>query len=367
MKKNMLPILALTLIFISFSSHVFAQEVQKESTLNLTIEDTLNRVEKDNLEINMLNEKIELMYKLYNKDKARVYDMENSDRTDMESKKIKFIYPKQSLQQIENAKHEKDNRLKEIKNDVEKQYLNLVNSDKEIGLTNKSIENINEEIKKTNTNIKEGRAVSSSLEALKLKKVQLTTELNRAKLQKEESLIKIKQYLNIDKEKNINLSPAKKVFQKFNDSHIEDIINKALLKNYDLYSKNKNLEFAKDEKALYVKYGSNSLEEEVNVDVKVKDLENDLQNTKTNVEINLWRAYYDLKAKESTAEIEMLNLENAKSRYNESEIRYKAGAIDKLQLQSSKLELDKQNVTTERAINDYMITVDSFKDNLAGF
>ncbi|MBC2397061.1 TolC family protein [Clostridium tetanomorphum] len=373
MKKGILSFMMSTVMMFSLSSNVFAQEINdtkkdnKETTLNLTIKDVLDRVKNDNLEIKIIDQKIELLSKIYSRDKAKAYEAETMKRNDVFSKRTELIIPKQSSLRIDDAEHEKDKRLKEIKHDLENQYLNLVNSDREIEIINKSIENVEEEIKKTNAKISQGVEVTRALESLNVKKAQLLSSLSKPKLEREEALIKIKQYLNIDKDTKLNLAAAKIGFVKYDDSKIEEIIDKALANSYDLIRKNKELEISKEEEKIYSKYGRNTMDEETDLRIKIEDLENDIVEFKANLKINYWKAYYNVKAKQNMAEIEMLNLENAKSRYTEMDKKFKEGMIDKLQLNEVKLQLDKQNVATERAINEYMIIVDGFKDLLEGF
>ncbi|WP_027623908.1 TolC family protein [Clostridium lundense] len=369
--KKFTSIILTACMVASFSNNVFAQEdkkeVKNETVINLTITDVANRLKNDNIELKMIDEKIKLYNKLYGRDHAKAIEADNSGRSDVESKKTALLYAGQSAQRAEDAEHEKDSRFKEIKHDLERQYLNIVNCDREIDIINKSMKNVEEEIKKVNANVEQGKVTANTLDSLKVKKAQLLASLNLPKAQREEALLKIKQYLNIDKNTQINFYGAKKDFIKFEDTNINDLIKNALDKNYNLKKQKQNIEFAKLEEKIYMEYGRNSEDEETDLKIRMNDLQNSFENDKTNLEVDIWKAYYDLMSKQNIAEIEKLNLENIKSKYNEMEAKLKQGLIDKLTLDSTELQMEKQNVTAEKAINEYMITLEYFKDLLEGF
>lgn len=370
MKKLTTIILSMCMI-VSLNSHVFAEdkkkEVKKETVINLTIADVVNRLKNDNVELKMLDEKIKLWNRLYDRDHTKAFEAQSSGRSDVESKKTALLYARQTEQQVKNIEHEKDSRFREIKHDLERQYLNMINSNKDIDIISRSIENVDQEINKVNATIKQGMAIPSELDSLKVKKAQLLASLNMPKAQREEALIKIKQYLNIDRDTQVNFSEAKKDFIKYDDSVIDSLIKQAIEKSYNLSTQKQDIEFAKAEEGIYQEYGRNTMDEEADLKVRINDLQNSFDNAKANLEVDIWKAYYGLKGKENTADIEKLNLENIKTKYNEMEVKYKQGLIDKFMLDSTKLQMEKQNVTTERAVNEYIITLDGFKDILEGF
>ncbi|WP_164509116.1 TolC family protein [Clostridium rectalis] len=357
------------IIAIASSNKVFAKEekelkLSQPKVLSLTLQEAFDKVKKDNVELKMLDEKITILNRMYDRKHAKAIEADNSGRSDVETKKTALLYASRAAEDVDNAEKDKDNRIKELKREVEKEYLNIVNCNKEVENTKKTLRNLQREIEKVNANIDQGTAVENALTPLKLQKMQLETSLNPLKAQKEESEVRLRQYLNVDENTTLNFINNKKEFIKYDDSKINLVIKEALAGNYDLKKMNKELEFAKLEVEIYEKYGRNVLDAESSQKIRVNDLENSLCNLRSNVQVNMWKVYFDLKNKEALVEIEKLNLDNSASKLKEAETKYKNGLIDELQFDLAKLSFEKQNIVFEKAVNDYMINVDGFKDLL---
>ncbi|NSJ92908.1 TolC family protein, partial [Coprococcus sp. MSK.21.13] len=192
------------------------------------------------------------------------------------------------------------------------------------------------------------------------------SSLNFPKLQEQESLLKIKQYLGLDQSKNIklNLEYANKEFKLYNPENIDKIINDSVEKNFGLYKMKEQLEFLKEERRIYEKYGRNTEVESTNTDIRIKDMENSIEDYKLNLRVNFWSAYYNLKSKEEAVDVAKANLQHSKMKYEETKYRFEQGLEDKVELDSKELDFEKKKIEEEKAVNEYMITVQSFKDTL---
>lgn len=117
---------------------------------------------------------------------------------------------------------------------------------------------------------------------------------------------------------------------------------------------------------IQTKYAYNSLTEPANSQLTLEDSQNKLSNTTTTLNVNLWSAYYALKNKEDSLQAQLVSQESAQMSYNKAKQSYDIGMIDKVTLDSAELALNTQKVTTQQAINNYMIIQEQFNYVLNG-
>lgn len=338
---------------------------------NFTLEEALNSIEKYNTSIQLMNQKLILLNKQYDYDHQNaidademIYSVNKNSNEYISLKQAILIKPQQSAQAVEDAKHSREDALKSLKFSMKRQYMNVLNYQDQIKNINDSIANIDKQIEKVNNLIKQGMATSTDLQQLNVQRSQLVAALNGPKAQIEQSVLTVKQILNSDLNTDLVLSPAKMDFAKFDDSNIEARINSAIEKNYDLANINRNIEWAKISVDLNTKYGHNNTTGLVNAQLSLQNAINTLDSTKLNLKIKLWSSYYGLKNKEDSITAEQINLQNAKQNYDNAVAKFQVGQVDQLEVDSKKLALEKEGLTIQNLVNDYMVTVEEFKDLL---
>ncbi|BDR71603.1 hypothetical protein K144316041_03110 [Clostridium tetani] len=392
-KGNITALILATLLFANSSTVVFAmnnaennsREIENkeeikvitilgrdnEEELNLNMKEVMEKLEKDNSELKLMEGKINLLNRLYDRDLTLSQSIDNDRDISINYNNVSFrrqqmLNFRQSALNVKSARKDKEDKVKEIKRELERNYLNVLNCRRDIKNTEETLKNLDMQIEKLQRYIDEGKASSTSIEPLKVQKTQLRSSLNLPKLQEQESLLKIKQYLGLDQTKNIklNLEYANKEFKLYNPENIDKIINDSIEKNFGLYKMNEGLEFLKVERHIYEKYGRNTEVESTNTDIRIKDMQNSIEDYKLNLRVNFWSAYYNLKGKEEAVDVAKANLAHSKMKYEETKYRSDQGLEDKVQLDSAKLDFEKKKIEEEKAINEYMITVQSFKDTL---
>ncbi|RXM70897.1 TolC family protein [Clostridium tetani] len=392
-KGNITALILATLLFANSSTVVFAmnnaennsREIENkeeikvitilgkdnEEELNLNMKEVMEKLEKDNSELKLMEGKINLLNRLYDRDLTLSQSIDNDRDISINYNNVSFrrqqmLNFRQSALNVKSVRKDKEDKVKEIKRELERNYLNVLNCRRDIKNTEETLNNLDMQIEKLQRYIDEGKASSTSIEPLKVQKTQLSSSLNLPKLQEQESLLKIKQYLGLDQTKNIklNLEYANKKFKLYNPENIDKIINDSIEKNFGLYKMNEELEFLKVERHIYEKYGRNTEVESTNTDIRMKDMQNSIEDYKLNLRVNFWSAYYNLKGKEEAVDVAKANLDHSKMKYEETKYRSDQGLEDKVQLESAKLDFEKKKIEEEKAINEYMITVQSFKDTL---
>ncbi|MDW8802585.1 TolC family protein [Clostridium sp. A1-XYC3] len=338
---------------------------------NFTLEEALNSIEKYNTSIQLMDQKLILLNKQYDYDHQNaidadkmLYSVNKNENLYISLKQAIEIKPQQSAQAVKDAKHEKEDALKALKFNMKRQYMNVINYQDQITNINNSISNIDKQIEKVNNLIKQGMATSSDLQQLNVQRSQLVAALNGPKALIEQSVLTVKQILNTDLNANLTLAPAKIDFVKFDDSNIEARINKSIEDDYDLANINRNIEWAKMNVDLNTKYGHNNTTGLVNAQLNLQNAINTLDDTTLKLKIRAWSSYYNMKNKEDSITAEQINLQNARENYNNASAKFEVGQVDQLEVYSKKLALEKEELTVQNLVNDYMVTVEEFKDLL---
>ncbi|AYD39323.1 TolC family protein [Clostridium fermenticellae] len=347
-------------------------DVSNPSTVNLTLDDALNSIEKNNRSIGLLDQQIDLCNKQYDSAHSNSLGLQASNLNQATAgnqyaalKIQEDVVPQQAALAIEDAKHKRNNTLKTLKFTTEQQYMAVVNLKSQIENINETIANVNDQIKDTTLKIQQGLLTQDALNALEVQKSQLEASLNTPKSQMQQALLGIKQALNLDLNTNLVLAPAQRDFAKYDDSDISDKITKSVADNYDLYSLQKNIDFMAMEQDIYSKYYHNDNSNEVQAGLNVQNLKNQLDETKLNKTITLWNSYYDLKNKEDAVQTVQATVDADQASYNSTEAKLNQGIVTKLELDSAQLTLNKDKLNLEMAVNDYMVAVDTYEYNLS--
>lgn len=345
--------------------------VNTASSMNLTLEDALNSIEKSNTEIQLMDKKVLLLTDQYDRDHQSAIDANESlnyvnknDNQYIALKKQILITQQKSAQAVDDSKHDRENKLKSLKADMERQYMNVLNYQDQIKNINATIANVDQQIEKVNANIKLGMATTDALQQLNVQRSTLVAALNAPKSKLEESVLRVKQILNLDLNADLILSPAKKDFVKYDDSNIQGTIDKSIQDSYDLAKINRNIEWQKIEVDLNTKYGHNNTSGRVNAELGLQTLVNNFDSTKLTLQISEWTAYYNLKNKEDSITAEQINLKNAKENYDNAVAKFQVGQVDQLEVNSKKLALEKEELTFESLVNEYMVSVQEFQNLL---
>lgn len=343
--------------------------------ITLTMEDALNSIEKSNTDLKLMNDKVNSLYKQYDIDHNKATSLDTSTvksgssyQSTMQQLKVQqLITPLRDEQNVKDQKNAVSEKLNAIRFDLERQYMNVLTCNDQIDNINKTIANIDKQIQQLQEKINVGQATSDSLNTYNVQKSQLLSQINDIKASIDQSLLTIKQYLNIDLDKTLTLSSAKKDFVKFDDTDIVNKINEAVQKDYSLSKIESNINITKQQKDIYTKYASNSgISGEVSAISSLADLQTSLISTNTSLQAGLWSAYYNLKSKENAVQTQILSEESAKDTYNKTKQNFDTGMTDRVSLDSAALALDKQKNLTQRAVNDYMVYQEQFKYMLDG-
>lgn len=341
-------------------------------TINLTLDDALNSIEKSNTAIKLLDQKIKLTNRQYDDAHQKALAIDTSGKSSVNYSGDSYagvkiqqtVDPLQAGQNIDYAKHDRETKLKDLKVSLEKYYMDALNCQDQIKNINSTIENIDKQIEQTNEKIGQGTVTSDAVDSLNLQKSQKLASLNSPQSQVQQDILNIKQILNIDLNSDLVLAPVKKDFVKYDDSKIEDIINTAAENIYSIHKANNNIELLKMKADIYAKYYYVDNTNVLNSQLNLQDAQNNLQDTIIQNKITLWQAYYAAKNYEDNIETEKVSVQSAQTKYDNTLAKFNMGQVDKLQVDSAKLVLDSEKITLQKAVNDYVVNVEAFVNQL---
>ncbi|RMC92334.1 TolC family protein [Clostridium autoethanogenum] len=377
--KNKLSAAIGLMLALSISSTCFAANNSTITPVNsilgdatLTLDQVLNDIEKNSVSIQTKDQKILLYQRQFDRDNMNAALINNSGTSEanypsgqyVNIKLTTDVIPKADEQNIKDAKHDKDDSLQNLKFSTEQQYLNALTNEDQINTINDQIKNVDQQIAQTNVKIANGQLTNNDLQSLQVQKSQLEASLNQPKAQLQQNLLSIKQTINMDLDGDLTLVPAEKSFVKYDDSNIEDKINKAVDNNYNISKIDNNLDILRIKEDIYKQYSHNDASGEVSTGLSIEDLENSRTNTILTIKTNLWNGYYGLKSLEDAVETEQAKVASAQSTYDTTEAKVQQGVAVQLQADSAALALKSEKINLKNAINNYMVTVEQFEYNL---
>lgn len=338
----------------------------------LTLDQVLNDIEKNSLSIQTKDQKILLYQRQFDRDNMNAALINNSGASQVNYPNGQYVniklqtdvLPKSDEQNIKDAKHDRDDSLQNLKFSTEQQYLNALSNQDQINTINDQIKNVDAQIAQTNAKIEQGVLTNNDLETLKVQKSQLEASLNQPKAQLQQNLLGIKQAINMNLDGNLTLVSTQKQYSVFNDTNIQDVIDKATENNYNIGKINNNLTILNIKEDIYKQYSYNDASGEVSTGLSIQDLQNSLYDTKMNIKTNLWNSYYNLKNLEDTVATENAEVESDQSNYDTIAAKVAQGTLTQLQADSAALSLKSEKVNLNNAENNYMVAREQFEYNL---
>lgn len=355
------------ILLICFSLPYIAKADNTDSS-KITLDDALKLVETNNSEIVFMNRKIEILEKQYKEAQDRANYAKNAlsatpDDEDL-AKDAKLNW-KQKKYDLDSLKHDKEETIKTLKNDIKKQFANLAALQTEKTNLQEELNNLKTTINQVNQKINLGLLKSSDLKQYEAQQMQLEAQIEAKDREIENAEITLKKDLGIDVSKKVEFVSSALSFTKFDDSNIEDRINKAIENSYDLVKAQTELEIAKITYEIEYDFASNPTDSAVtSAENTVESKQEALDSVKPSLQVTLWSAYNNLKNLEDNIEIEKLNLEVAEIDYKTAEANLKLGKATNLDLVKAKVSYYEQQTKVQSAIDSYMKAVMDFKVQL---
>ena len=337
----------------------------------LTLEKAYEYIEENNQELKLMNDKINLYEKQYQEavdrsNWAKGKSIGGDEEQNVTYRKEELLYPKQRLLELDAAKHEREEKLKELKAGVKKQYLEIGVFQEELANTQSELAALDKTIEHTQTQINSGSLPQSALKQYDAQRVQMLSRIETTQRQISLNLKGLERDLGVKLAGQTKLEPLAGELVLFDDGDIANEISKAWEDSYDYLSQQGQLELAEIECDIirYNTYIDNNLNQLHQLEASVSNNQAKLEQVKPNLEATLWNKYYELKNLEGDLEIEKINLEDAEYTLSITQSKEGLGTAKESSVVDDTIALNQQKVKLQKAINAYSLAVDELNNLL---
>lgn len=337
----------------------------------LTLEKAYEYIEEHNQELKLMNDKINLYEKQYQEavarsDWAKGKFIGGDEEQNVTYRKEELLYPKQRLLELDGAKHEREEKLKELKAGVKKQYLEIGVFQEELANTQSELAALDKTIEHTQTQINSGSLPQSALKQYDAQRVQMLSRIETTQRQISLNLMGLERDLGVKLAGQAKLEPLAGESVLFDDGDIANEISKAWEDSYDYLSQQGQLELAEIECDIirYNTYIDNNLNQLHQLEASVSNNQAKLEQVKPNLEATLWNKYYELKNLEGDLEIEKINLEDAEYTLSITQSKEGLGTAKGSSVVDDTIALNQQKVKLQKAVNAYSLAVDELNSLL---
>jgi hypothetical protein len=170
MKKLIVLLLSFTLLLSTFSVSFASSAALTDISPYLTLDEALKTIETNNSEIKLLDQKIDIYEKQYD-DSLNRADAIHSDKDRYKNNNLSYIkdefltYKRKQLD-LENLKHDRDTKLKELKVNIKDQYFAIDILQKNISNLQVQIVNLDKNIAQTKIKLQLGKIKNLDIKPL---------------------------------------------------------------------------------------------------------------------------------------------------------------------------------------------------------
>ncbi|MDQ7093919.1 TolC family protein [Desulfosporosinus sp. PR] len=329
------------------------------STLSLSLDDALKAIETGNPDLKLADSQIQIYDKQNQTDLAQ--HSAGTAVTDEDSKKVQFLNFKRSQWTLDNAKHDRDNQLKDLKVDVTNQYETILALQQQADNYKTELANIDKLIDQANLQIKLGLQIPSSINSYTASKSKLEAAQKAVLNSINSDMITLKQDLGIDLSRNVVLTSTLIPYTQFDDSKLDNQIAEAIKNNYDIQRYTQDIDITQIEHDIDLEFDDKTSDQ---LEISIEDKKETLANLAVNQEVSLRTAYNNLKSLENTIAADKLTVEADQINLDTKQKNVDVGTASSLDLINLQNTLLNDQNTLQQDINTYMTAVANFQNSL---
>ncbi|XRP91277.1 TolC family protein [Desulfitobacterium sp. Sab5] len=330
------------------------------STLNLSLEDALKMVETSNSDIKLTDSKIQIYDKQNQQAKAR-HDA-NIPVVDEDSRKDRDLNYKRTQWTLDNAKHDRENQLKNLQVDMTNQYQTILSLQQQADTIGKQIKDLDTTIDQINLQIKLGLQIPSTIYGYNAKRSGLEALQKMATNSINSSMNTLKKDLGIDLNRPVVLTSPMVTYTKFDDSDIDNRIAKSVQTTYDIQKMKQDIEISQIEYDIDFYYDDTQNAD--TIQLGIEDKKATLENLPVTKELSLRKAYNDLKTLENTIEADRLTVEADQINIAIMQKKVEVGTSSSLELLALQSTLLTDQNTMQQDVIAYMTAAANFQNSL---
>ena len=369
--KRILCILITFIIMFTLPTLINADEVKSTGTeIQLSLTDAYAMLEKNNLDIRLMDKKVVLTNKKYENSLKLAKDAAKKDSyfesTNLQYRKEEKLNWQVDKLELEDLNNQRIELVRNLKYDIKQQFINISLTNNDINLLNEEIKNVDKKLAEIQTRIKLGQVKETEYKQIVAQKITLSNQLSALKKQVELAQINLKKMLGINISSKIKLIEFVLPNVALNVADVEKDIEKAASSSFELYKLKKQLEYKQLEKQLTVDNSTNKTSLAIsNLDTAILELENKIDQQVIDSMVQYWNDYYNILTLKDNIAIEELNLEIEKLNYNSVQTKSKLGMVDVATESNAQVAYNRQKNNLQRAMYNYIMVVEQFNEKLA--
>ncbi len=347
--------------------NIQAQEVDtKGQVLIVNLNDAYNLLEKNNLDIKLLNKKIDIAIKKNetalkaSKDAIEKYSY--SETTNIEYRKDEKLNWKVTKLDLEDLNNQRSILLKDLKNSIKQQYINVLLSSKDAEILNSEIQNIDKKLNELQIRMKLGQVKETDYKQVLAQKLSLQNQMNDINRQNENAQNKLKSMLGIEIKEKIKLENMNLPYEAIDENELANKIDIRSNTDFNVYKLNQQLENKKIEKQIIIDYAVNK--NISTIDTSIAELEKKIGQQVIDNQVKYWNDYYNILSLNANVELEELNLELEKLNYDAVMTKSKLGIVDVATESNARVSYNRQENSVQRAKYNYILAVEKFNEEL---
>lgn len=368
MKKLFIFVMVFATIFTTVIN-TYADNNANSKTTTITLEDALKQVANNN-ELKLFDKKIEI-YKKKHQDALDASNKAPSEPShgqadSLRLAKVEKLNWRLTALDIEIAKHDKDQKLEDLKQSVKNTYYNIIFVQKDIATVTQELTNIANKIKQMEIKIQMGQARQTDIKPLQMQKMSLESQISEYNRQKNNSELEIKRLLNTDLKTQIQIQDMEIPYVGFDYDAVEKRIDQAIETNFDLDILDRQIKLKELERDLIKEFtqpdDSNAI---YALDMDIAELEATKASKTVATQEDLWIDYYDLLILKENINLEELNLEIEKYNYDAAIAKSGAGLLDLTTESNARIAYYKQKNTVQKAMYNYVMAAEKLNSKLS--
>lgn len=329
------------------------------TTLRLSLEDAFKMIEAGNNTLKLTDSKIAIYQKQYEQAKAR-YNA-NYAEVDENSAKERRLNPNKTLWTLEDAKHDRDKQIKDLKVQIANQYQNILALEQLAKNYEAQIKNVDTLIDQVKLQIDLGISTESQIYALNAQRSFLEAGLKAAQNSIKSSMIALKRDLGIDIDRQVALTSDLVQYEKFDDSKVKELIAQAIENDYDKKRYEQDIELTQIEYKIASDYSTGTADQ---LQITVEDKKATLEALPVTKEVSLRTAYNSLKSLENSVEAAKLAVEADKINIEIMNKKIEAGVSSSIEIIELQNKLLNDQYTLLQNIISYMTAISNFENSL---
>ncbi|SHN79455.1 TolC family protein [Desulfitobacterium chlororespirans] len=331
----------------------------EQGTLRLSLEDALDLIETGNSSLKLVDSKLLIYEKQYEQALAR--SQARYSEVDEDSTKRNKLNHKRALWTLENAKHDRENQVKDLKVQISNQYQNILALQQQVKNLKSQLNNVDTYIDQLNLQIDLGLAVESQRYALNAQKSSLEAGLKATQNTITSSMIALKRDLGIDLNREVILTSDLTAYTKFESVKFEEQLAQAITNDHDIQKYEQDIELTTIEYDIAFYYSNPAADQ---LQISIEDKKATLETLPVTKEVALRTAYNNLRSLENSVQAAKLAVEADKINTEILQKKIEVGISSSIEMIELQNKLLNDQYTLLQNINNYMSAAAGLRNSL---